>query len=761
MSGTAQPPTKKRGIGGENPSPYVDPQGASSGQSMGNPPSQILGIPSYCLPTYTHSTLHDLSLPTSLDINFDQNGAMDPSLNGNFATGQVHNPPATYAQFVDNLGTSMSGYQQPSATVNQPASAGFPDPPFTTANTQPLMPSGPAVPNSQAYLMPVPPTSAYLATIPAPVRQPPRLYKKRGPAPKRSTLDEPFKQNTTQQIRQLGFQFQVMNDSMSAIQTMLQKMQQQQMNTGGHSQNTNTQNSPTSVPGLGSQPCANTSAFIHNLGTQLQHPAPVPMSGGGLTGNMVINGTSNGVGALAVGSTQPSRTGNNPLHTPMSLTTARPHYAGNIHGATSSLYTYANAGPRMSTGIGDLNLNFRTSRRLNSNSAINSFPCTDLNDPFLACISYRPSNTAPTSINTDNNMSLHNSLWTVANSTSQTSLTSASQGISVGEIRHCYQSANLGAQDATQYNDMSALLLPPLVRVSQTQTDALSLPPAGAYNFPDQLALNAANAYQNDGRRDERKIVSGGMPLGWNVDDGIKEDIWFDRFVDFADLLEKEGTAKKVHNEHDGQGVVHPPRVKKQIRTVRDWDRAFNTYLNLYVRKPGNLKHLPHLITYANDMKNMAENGYNFIEYDEQFRKERASQAKAGVEPWPWNVFRQDTYNNIQSNAIAEKLGLSGKRWFDTPRYFTFNNHQNFGFPRRNFSNVSNTRVPFGFCFDFHTAGKRCLKTVCSYRHYCPCGKGPHTMFMCRSLGNNQPRRPATSQFGFQRRFDAYPPRQS
>ena len=179
----------------------------------------------------------------------------------------------------------------------------------------------------------------------------------------------------------------------------------------------------------------------------------------------------------------------------------------------------------------------------------------------------------------------------------------------------------------------------------------------------------------------------------------------------------------------------------------------------------------------------MAEKGLNFIEYDEQFRKERASQAKAGIEPWEWNVFRQDTYNNIQLNAIAEKLQLSGKRWFDTPRFQYHSNSHIYQFPsnqrgqfgggirrpwnfQQNFQQNSHqfdqqfSRVPFGFCFDYHALGKRCLKTNCNYRHFCPCGRGPHTLFSCRSAGVPFARRPGPPIQGQPRRFDAYHPRQ-
>ncbi len=267
--------------------------------------------------------------------------------------------------------------------------------------------------------------------------------------------------------------------------------------------------------------------------------------------------------------------------------------------------------------------------------------------------------------------------------------------------------------------------------------------------WPSFQTYNMNNTYPdpytyliNSGRPNERKIISGGMPIGWAVDRDIKERIWADLYVDFSELVQREDRSRRtVTVDSDSGTTVSVQKQAKEIKTIKEWDHAFAIYMNIYMELESNERNIPHLVTYGQELKAMAENGLDFIAYDINFRKERESQVKAGYPPWNWNVFRQETFNHLQMTAIAEKLHLAPKAWsepqsFKSPfstSYFSGNNpkYNKFGSDTKPF-----LKVPPGFCYEFHSQESNCVKPTCSFRHNCPCGRGPHTIYNCRTNGH-------------------------
>ncbi len=247
----------------------------------------------------------------------------------------------------------------------------------------------------------------------------------------------------------------------------------------------------------------------------------------------------------------------------------------------------------------------------------------------------------------------------------------------------------------------------------------------------------------NTGRPNERKIISGGMPIGWAVDRDIKERIWADLYVDFSELVQREDRSRRtVTVDSDLGTTVSVQKQAKEIKTIKEWDHAFAIYMNIYMELEANEKNIPHLVTYGQELKAMAENGLDFIAYDINFRKERESQVKAGYPPWNWNVFRQETFNHLQMTAIAEKLHLAPKAWsepqnFKSP-YSTsyFGNNSTVKSFKSGPENKPFLKVPPGFCYEFHSQDSNCIKPTCSFRHNCPCGRGPHTIYNCRTNGH-------------------------
>ena len=208
---------------------------------------------------------------------------------------------------------------------------------------------------------------------------------------------------------------------------------------------------------------------------------------------------------------------------------------------------------------------------------------------------------------------------------------------------------------------------------------------------------------------EDRKVLSAGLPLGFAIVQKLKEQIWAGKFVDLGDLLVSEDDVD-LHVSIDpsaGSSFI-VRKSKKHIKTIADWDKAFSIFMAVYTQKPSFVQDLPDLLTYTAEVKNVAELGGDFIFYDHKFRKERAAMAV----PYSWAIYRQDLFDK------ALRLGkLQGKSHYKTNQKFTIN------------------KVPKGFCFDYHTPGKRCTRNPCPYKHACPCGRGAHTLPTCRSSG--------------------------
>ena len=196
------------------------------------------------------------------------------------------------------------------------------------------------------------------------------------------------------------------------------------------------------------------------------------------------------------------------------------------------------------------------------------------------------------------------------------------------------------------------------------------------------------------------------------MDQTLKDKIMNDQYVDLSDLLEQgnqQHYAVSIDPE-SGSGFIFTNN-KKSIKTIKEWDRAFATYMSVYMQKPRNVRHWAHLIMYSNEIKSMADDSLNFLEYDDTFRKERAGMSC----PWDWNVFRQDLFNRIHRKALSYKLNnnINRKLIFD-----------------KNGSG-NNPKIPMGYCFDYHSFGKRCNRLNCSYKNTCTCGRGQHALYSC------------------------------
>ena len=89
------------------------------------------------------------------------------------------------------------------------------------------------------------------------------------------------------------------------------------------------------------------------------------------------------------------------------------------------------------------------------------------------------------------------------------------------------------------------------------------------------------------------------------------------------------------------------------------------------------------------------------------------------LELWDWSIFRQGLYNRaFRKSAIITVRSASGFRYGQICIWFQIR-----------------ASTP-GFCYEFHSFSHRCQnQQSCMYKHTCPCGRGFHTLYTCRTAG--------------------------
>ena len=142
------------------------------------------------------------------------------------------------------------------------------------------------------------------------------------------------------------------------------------------------------------------------------------------------------------------------------------------------------------------------------------------------------------------------------------------------------------------------------------------------------------------------------------------------------------------------------------------WTSAFTIFIAISAEHQATSHEVGGLLTYMNEIKNMAKEGYDFLTYDHHYRLERSY--RSDKPSW-------DMVNQPLQNTILRK----GK---------IFRNSQSSQKQSKFSSKFSN--LPKGYCFNYHVFGKPCLKKPCPHSHACyKCGKGEHKASGCSASG--------------------------
>lgn len=143
------------------------------------------------------------------------------------------------------------------------------------------------------------------------------------------------------------------------------------------------------------------------------------------------------------------------------------------------------------------------------------------------------------------------------------------------------------------------------------------------------------------------------------------------------------------------------PKHRRKL-SENEWSRAFDDFLATYSAKYPHL--LQDVISYGKFIKELMNKGMNWHLYDAQFRRDREKSL------CKWTTIRID----LQISASYPTKQLLEKRQTTSKSASRYD---------------SDTKVPLGYCFDYHTRGKFCSKKDCTYSHKCPICSKPHPLF--------------------------------
>ena len=219
------------------------------------------------------------------------------------------------------------------------------------------------------------------------------------------------------------------------------------------------------------------------------------------------------------------------------------------------------------------------------------------------------------------------------------------------------------------------------------------------------------------------------MPLGQNLPAKIKNDIWDGKFVDLAKMLypDSHTTFGVQMNSETGLGELKLTQHKKKISSISEWQKAFNTYISVYIQKPGREAEAADLLTYMSEVQSIAESNLDWYTYDDLFRRDRA----ANPNPPPWSSLNQSIHNLIlrKRSSGPDQTGSASTSYKHSSEGYQSDRSSNRAYRSDKFS----TEIPYGYCFLHHTYGKTCTKRSCDYKHLCyKCNSPkPHPQFNC------------------------------
>ncbi len=110
--------------------------------------------------------------------------------------------------------------------------------------------------------------------------------------------------------------------------------------------------------------------------------------------------------------------------------------------------------------------------------------------------------------------------------------------------------------------------------------------------------------------------VTGGFPLDLYVPSHLRQKILSGKFINLADLLEKDPTKHGLSLTKSG--LIGQPK-NNRITTFEQWDEAWSIYITVFSRKEGNPEKLPTLVKHRMNVITVKQKNGFWMDYDKQF----------------------------------------------------------------------------------------------------------------------------------------------
>ena len=256
------------------------------------------------------------------------------------------------------------------------------------------------------------------------------------------------------------------------------------------------------------------------------------------------------------------------------------------------------------------------------------------------------------------------------------------------------------------------------------QTPPMTTPPAMAMNHQTPMTTTPANPttsgnFINPSDMSDilhmytptpRPVITAGVNITATVPQQLKEKIWRDEYIQLSQLLPQQSTrfteafTLALCPETNNQLGFRLAKPKPKTLTLQQWEDCFLTYMAVYADRHKDVT--SDMCTYMRDVKEIGRRNGNFLYYDEQFRQERAT-------------------THCSWAAVHNGLHFQATTPFPAPQKPTSQYRHN------------TTKIPTGFCNNYHTRGVVCQTQRCRYKHVCPNCDERHPVYRCQSKNNS------------------------
>ena len=243
---------------------------------------------------------------------------------------------------------------------------------------------------------------------------------------------------------------------------------------------------------------------------------------------------------------------------------------------------------------------------------------------------------------------------------------------------------------------------------------------------------SSSSGSETDFEEYDRPSISFGSISGSNVQEKLRKKILANKFIEMSELMphyksQPSSDEYTLKSSKDNSPKWYKSRPKHDIN-IGQWFSAYNIFMAIYVERARTrgtmLKLLRSMLTYAQTIASLRRKNYDWAAYDRHFRSDRETSKES------WATIRQDLLMQYKNEAGQSRSYTSSRR---EQQPFRSSPSKSFGQAGRTGKKQPQSgdgnRVPFGYCFAYHSRDQRCTATPCEYLHVCPNCKGQHPLY--------------------------------